>query len=95
MWSPGDIGSRLGTLVARRALRGRVEAVSREAYPAVFDSPDFRGKLLRLVDLVVDVPSLLENLAQNCAGRIFSTGETTTRLRRDSDDSTLVETSAG
>ncbi len=95
MWSPGDISSRLGTFVASRALRGRIDKIARSAYPPLFNTPEFRGQLLKLVDLVVDVPSLLRNLADNNRGHIFSATPEETRLTRGHDDKTNIVTAAG
>lgn len=95
MWSPGDISSRLGTFVASRALRGRIDRVKQAEYPTVFDSPGFKGQLLKLIDLVIDVPSLLTNLAENNHGHIFHAAHDETRLTQDVNGKTLIQTAIG
>ncbi|MFT5578161.1 MAG: glycerol-3-phosphate dehydrogenase [Paraglaciecola psychrophila] len=72
IWSTQSIGSRLGSFFASKLSRGRVEAVADNARPAVFDSDQFTGNLYNLVDLVLDVPSVIAKLTSNCADSIFS-----------------------
>lgn len=71
LWSGAGAGSRLTGFFASRMLRGRVETVAKAARPAVFDDPSFKGKLYKLVDLVLDAPSLIQTLADNAKGRIL------------------------
>jgi glycerol-3-phosphate dehydrogenase len=72
MWSTGSAGSKLSSFFATKAMRGRINKLKRPDYPAVFDTKAFNGNVYRLVDIVLDVPSLLDNLKSNCPGRIFS-----------------------
>ena len=67
--------------------------------PAVFDDPDFKGKLYKLVDLVLDAPSLIQTLADNAKGRVLKIdaeqvrwpqlagGETLQRIQLDANTS--------
>ncbi|SFM12053.1 Glycerol-3-phosphate dehydrogenase [Halopseudomonas yangmingensis] len=64
LWSPGSLISKMAGFFASKALRGRVDAVSGEQLPEVFRDPAFRGKVYRLAELVLDVPSLLQRLAE-------------------------------
>ncbi|UTF59543.1 FAD-dependent oxidoreductase [Gilvimarinus sp. DA14] len=70
MWSTSTVG-KLTSFFASRALRGRVEKVGKAERPALFANPAFSGSLYKLVDMVLDVPSLVANLAANNAGYIF------------------------
>lgn len=72
MWSPGGIGSRVTSFFASKATRGRVEKLKQPQHPPPFDNKTFKGAVYRLVDLVLDVPSLLNTLRQNQADKIFS-----------------------
>lgn len=71
MWSGGGLGGKLSSFFASKALRGRVDALKRAEYPEVFQNSRFKGKVYRLVDLVLDVPSLLENLSKPYQQRIL------------------------
>lgn len=71
LWSGAGAGSRLTSFFASRMLRGRVETVAKAARPAVFDDPAFKGKLYKLVDLVLDAPSLIQTLADKAQGRVL------------------------
>ncbi|MET0377554.1 MAG: FAD-dependent oxidoreductase [Spongiibacteraceae bacterium] len=71
LWSTETLTSRLAAFFGSKMTRGRVESVApRERHPA-FQNPAFRGNLYRLVDMVLDVPSVVQKLADNCAGRIY------------------------
>ncbi len=71
LWSGDRISGRLGSLLASKLLRARVERVHRTQFPAPFDAPAFHGDLYRLSDLVIDVPSLLRRLADPHVDRIW------------------------
>ena len=72
LWSSASLSSRLGGFLASKVTRGRVDKVARNALPAIFAHNDFRGSLYRLVDLVLDTPSVVAALAANHAERIFA-----------------------
>lgn len=44
-------------------MRGRVDQVKGDQLPPALQDPRFKGKVYRLAELVVDVPSLIERLA--------------------------------
>lgn len=87
MWSSSAMG-RLTSFFASKALRGRVEKVSAAERPELFRHPQFKGSLYKLVDMVLDVPSLVSNLAENNRGHIFSLGPQD-RLTREADRALL------
>lgn len=72
MWSTQSITSKVTSFFASKVTRGRVDNVSKADRPAVFQDKAFTGSLYKLVDLVLDVPSVVNALADNCRGRIFS-----------------------
>ena len=82
MWSTESSLSKVTTFLASKALRGRVDALHKSEYPAVFQSPQFRGNLYQLVDSVIDTPSLLKNLADNLPGRVFTFDASRTTFSR-------------
>lgn len=71
MWSTSSVASKLTTFFASKATRGRVDKVKADARPPLFQQPGFNGQLYKLVDIVLDVPSVLQTLANNVAGRTF------------------------
>lgn len=71
LWSSNSLASRLGTFFASKITRGRIDAVEDDRRPALLRQADFSGSLYRLEDIVLDVPSLLANLAHNLNGRCF------------------------
>jgi len=71
MWSSASVTSRLTTFFASKATRGRVDKVTAGERPAIFQNSQFSGKLYRLVDMVLDVPSVVRALADNIPGRTY------------------------
>ncbi|OZY46733.1 NAD(P)/FAD-dependent oxidoreductase [Pseudomonas lundensis] len=67
LWSPGTLAGNLTSFFASKAVRGRVDQVKGEQLPPALQDPRFKGKVYRLAELVVDVPSLIERLS-NLAG---------------------------
>jgi glycerol-3-phosphate dehydrogenase len=72
MWSTQSITSKITSFFASKVARGRVDSVDKPDRPEVFQSAEFRGSLYKLVDLVLDVPSVVSTLAENYKDRIFS-----------------------
>ena len=71
LWSTQSLSSRLTSFFASKALRGRVDKVTAKQRPKVFQSSQFKGTIYRLIDMVLDVPSLVTNLANNYRSKIF------------------------
>lgn len=71
MWSTASVASKLTTFFASKATRGRVDKVKADERPSIFQDRQFSGQLYRLVDMVLDVPSVLKTLANNAKGRTF------------------------
>lgn len=87
MWSTRSITSRLTSFVGTKIGRGRVEDVKKTERPEVFANDTFDGKLYRLVDLVLDVPSLVQALADNYKDRIFAIDWEHSQFQQASDGS--------
>ncbi|OLU34507.1 FAD-binding oxidoreductase [Pseudomonas sp. PA27(2017)] len=64
LWSPGTLAGNLTSFFASKAVRGRVDQVKGEQLPPALQNPKFKGKVYRLAELVVDVPSLITRLAE-------------------------------
>lgn len=90
LWSSASLQSRLTSFFASKMLRGRVESVAPEDFPALFRSGDFQGQVYRLVDLVLDVPSLIRALAEKQRDAIFTIDWNGARLARH-EDRTAIE----
>ncbi len=63
MWSAQSVLSKATAFLASKALRGRVDALKPKDFPSLFRNAAFKGSLYKLVDLVLDVPSLLRKLS--------------------------------
>lgn len=64
LWSPGNLAGNLTSFFASKAVRGRVDQVKGTELPAALQNPGFKGKVYRLAELVLDVPSLISRLAE-------------------------------
>jgi len=64
LWSPGTLAGNLTSFFASRAMRSRIATVTGEALPPVLQHANFTGKVYRLDELVLDVPSLLAALLE-------------------------------
>ena len=89
LWSPGTLAGNLTSFFASKAVRGRVDQVKGEQLPPALQDRAFKGKVYRLAELVIDVPSLLANLAQ-LAGDSLLAGEHVEPLREDGELSGLI-----
>ncbi|WP_407313159.1 NAD(P)/FAD-dependent oxidoreductase [Pseudomonas sp. nanlin1] len=84
LWSPGTLAGNLTSFFASKAVRGRVDQVKGEQLPPALQDPGFKGKVYRLAELVVDVPSLLARLAE-LAGDGLLAGEHIEPLRENAE----------
>ena len=84
MWPRSSFRSRLNAFLGSKALRGRVDALEPDRYPAFFRGR-IPGPLYRLDDVVLDVPSLLESLCAPLRGRIYRIDWECARLVGDSE----------
>ncbi|PZR25438.1 MAG: FAD-dependent oxidoreductase, partial [Ectopseudomonas oleovorans] len=64
LWSPGTLAGNLTSFFASKAVRGRVDQVKGEQLPPALQHPKFKGKVYRLAELVLDVPSLIARLTE-------------------------------
>lgn len=97
LWSSGGVASNLQTMLASRTLQGRVSALSRDEFPELLKNPRFAGKVYQLDDLVVDIPSLVANLANSARRHLAKIDLSSTRLARNDQGqvSVMLETSEG
>ncbi|MEH6589268.1 MAG: FAD-dependent oxidoreductase [Halioglobus sp.] len=71
LWSSANLQSRLTSFFASKMLRGRVNKLRASEYPPAFQDPAFSGTVYRLVDLVMNMPSLIKCLADQHRDAIF------------------------
>lgn len=89
LWSTAGLHSRLTSFFASKMLRGRVEKLQAPDFPAALQSPAFSGQVYRLVDLVLDVPSLVQTLATQHRATIFSIDWNNASLQNNAGRATL------
>ncbi|MDN3637762.1 FAD-dependent oxidoreductase [Simiduia curdlanivorans] len=70
MWASPSVTARVTTFFASKALRGRVDNLSADQYPPLLQAAQRKFDVYKLVDVVLDVPSVVKtlrnNLPQNC-----------------------------
>ena len=79
LWSPGSIAGNLTSFFASKAMRGRVDQVKGQQLPAALQHTDFKGRVYRLAELVLDVPSLLQCLVELAGDSLLQAHNTTPR----------------
>ena len=72
LWSPGSLAGNITSFFASKAVRGRVDQVKGEQLPPALQHPKFKGKVYRLAELVLDVPSLIARLAELAADGLLA-----------------------
>lgn len=82
MWSDGGFRSRLKSFLGSKSLRGRIDAVSPDDYPAPFAETTIAGSLYQLPDFVIDSESLLARLVDLSPGARFQIDAGHTRFRQ-------------
>ncbi|MDH5738542.1 MAG: hypothetical protein OEZ23_09550, partial [Gammaproteobacteria bacterium] len=71
LFSDSSLSSRLTTFLGSKLVRGRVTQIAPANYPEVFSSPEFKGRLYLLQDMVLDTASLTRSLVKGLASRII------------------------
>ncbi len=64
LWAPNKFTSTVAGMAATKTLSSKVQAISREQFPPVFQHPSFKGHMFALDEMVLDVPSLVKALAK-------------------------------
>lgn len=82
LWSPGSLAGNITSFFASKAVRGRVDQVKGEQLPPALQHPNFKGKVYRLAELVLDMPSVIERLSE-LAGDGLLAGERIEPLRKN------------
>ncbi|MFZ5560816.1 MAG: FAD-dependent oxidoreductase [Pseudomonadota bacterium] len=62
IWSEAGLAARANTYFASRLMRGRVEPVEGLDRPGILQNAAFKGRVYRISDLVIDMPSLVHAL---------------------------------
>lgn len=71
LWSSASLSSRFTSFFASKVMRGRVQKLRPSDFPVPFRNRQFTGQVYRLIDLVLDVPSLVKTLAERHRNAIF------------------------
>lgn len=90
MWSSNSALSKMTTFLASKATRGRITKISKNERPEIFQHSEFKGSLYKLIDMVLDVPSVVKTLANNCQDRIFKIDWNKAQWHHDSSNENKV-----
>lgn len=64
LWSTGSLTSKLAGYFSGLVLKGNVQSLSKEAFPTIFQHPEFKGQVYSLDEIVIDVNSLIRELVK-------------------------------
>lgn len=95
LWSSSSVTSKVTTFLASKATRGRVDGVGKKDRPPIFANAQFRGNLYKLVDIVLDVPTVVKALADNYRDRLFKIDWKKSSLHRDSNGVISLQLESG
>lgn len=90
LWSGDSVAARLTSFLASKAVQGRAERVDEIHYPPLLRHADAGGSLYKLEDIVLNVHSLVTNLARHVESRCFSTANAQVSWRRDDSQLSMV-----
>lgn len=71
LWTTSAITSKLAGFFASIALKGNVKSLNQTEFPAIFQSPQFKGQLYSLDEMVIDVHALIRELVKPNQDVIF------------------------
>lgn len=71
LWAPHKFTSKVTGFLASATLSSRVQPLTKEKYPAVFQHPHFKGEVFSLDEVVIDVPVLVRELVKANQDAIF------------------------
>lgn len=71
LWSTPSLSGKVTTFLASKAMKNKSNRLAPGDYPAAFRNPAFKGSLYALDELVLDVPSLVRNLAEPVRANIL------------------------
>jgi glycerol-3-phosphate dehydrogenase len=79
LWPRASLRSRFNAFLGSKAVRGKVDSVADADIPAFFKG-HIKGPLYRLQDIVLNVPALLQKLADNMRGQVHCIDWASTRI---------------
>jgi len=71
LWTTGSVVSKVAGFFAGMALHGHVQALKREQFPTIFQTPKFHGEVYQLDEPVIDVHALIRELVKSQQDAIF------------------------
>jgi glycine/D-amino acid oxidase-like deaminating enzyme len=64
LWSPYKFAAKLTGFLASATLTSKVEPLTKENYPSIFQHPAFKGDIFSLGEMVIDVPSVIREMVK-------------------------------
>lgn len=74
LWSTEGLASKLAGFFAGKLMQSRMQALGVEEGPEIFQTSAFKGRLYRLDEPVLDIPSLIGVLSEKSAGHCYRLG---------------------
>ncbi|MDF2446282.1 MAG: FAD-dependent oxidoreductase [Moraxellaceae bacterium] len=90
IWSEANLAARATTFFASRLITGQVRPVDGADRPAALHNPGFEGRVYRLSDLVIDIPSLVSSLISKHKSCIYKVSPQNCHLETDDRHNTTA-----
>lgn len=71
LWTTGSLASKVAGFFSGMALKGNVQELTRDAFPEVFQDPQFKGQVYSLDEMVIDVHAVTRELVKPNQDVIF------------------------
>lgn len=71
LWAPNKFTSKLTGFFASSALTSKVEVLSKQNYPAIFQNAAFKGEVYSLDEIVIDVSMLIRELVKENQDAVY------------------------
>ena len=84
LWTSANIASKVTGFFASKVMQSRMQAVTKQTYPELFQHRDFKGRLYQLDEPIIDIPSLLNSLQQQFSKYLIHTNSKNSKLIKTS-----------
>lgn len=71
LWSTNKLAAKVANFFASTALTSKIKNLKSADYPAIFQTPEFKGGVFALDEVVLDIPSVIKALSQHLKPFIY------------------------
>lgn len=85
LFSTNNLSSKISNFFASKFLRSRINTVSNKSDMEIFDNDNFNGNIYKLNEIVLDIRSVISNLADNYKNKIIKIDSNTISIIKNSN----------